>query len=189
MWLHQEAERGARYILVMGTTNYRENARDHNEYLFDETFSSWQPFAAMQGYTQEELESNFAPYIELAAKRMHLSTADLLEQLKLRYGGFCIDEDLKYEMYNPRLINRFFAQVTSEEFNRDPQWQPQFLPLPEDEVPVRVALQSRLRAPQLTPSELDLLCKRQFEIDLMGACAYPIRKSGDKQAKTVSCTI
>ncbi len=25
--------------------------------------------------------------------------------------------------------------------------------------------------------------------DLMGACAYPIRKSGDKQAKTVSCTI
>ena len=27
-----------------------------------------------------------------------------------------------------------------------------------------------------------------IDFDLMGACAYPTRKSGDKQAKSVRCT-
>ena len=51
------------------------------------------------GYTQEELEENFAEWIDNAASRMRLDHDELIERLKDYYDGFCFDGETK--LYNP----------------------------------------------------------------------------------------
>ena len=51
------------------------------------------------GYTQAELEENFADWIGNAAERMKLDRGELLKRMKDYYDGFCFDGETK--LYNP----------------------------------------------------------------------------------------
>jgi hypothetical protein len=51
------------------------------------------------GYTQPELETRFAGWIDGAARKMGLSREDLLRQLEDYYDGFCFDG--RTRLYNP----------------------------------------------------------------------------------------
>ena len=73
---------------------------------------SFEPmFANLLGYTQEELESYFAPHISAAASLLKISEEQLLDDLKRQYYGFCFDRDAEIAVYNPIDINNFFLQV------------------------------------------------------------------------------
>ena len=51
------------------------------------------------GYTQRELEENFADWIDNAAQRMDLGRVELLKRMKDYYDGFCFDGE--NSLYNP----------------------------------------------------------------------------------------
>lgn len=72
-------------------------------------------YATMLGYTQEELESNFVEEIELAAEKLKLSRAELLEQMRVWYNGYRFHSDAD-SVYNPVSSNLFFEQQEFQNF-------------------------------------------------------------------------
>ena len=72
-------------------------------------------FATMFGYTQEELEHNFADHIAATAEQMKLSREALLTQMKEWYNGYRFEEDAA-TVYNPVSINLFFGMGKFENF-------------------------------------------------------------------------
>lgn len=72
-------------------------------------------YATMLGYTQEELESNFAAEIELAAQKLNLSRAELLQQMRVWYNGYRFHPNAD-SVYNPVSSNLFFEQKEFQNF-------------------------------------------------------------------------
>ena len=64
-------------------------------------------FGDVVGYTQEELERDFAGWIDDAAGKMRLSRQELLTRMKDYYDGFCFDGTTR--LYNPFSILNFLA--------------------------------------------------------------------------------
>ncbi|MBR6900745.1 MAG: AAA family ATPase, partial [Synergistaceae bacterium] len=58
------------------------------------------------GYTQEELDKNFAEYLETSSQLMNLTQDELREKIKCYYDGFCFDG--KIRLYNPFSMLNFF---------------------------------------------------------------------------------
>ena len=58
------------------------------------------PFATLLGLTQGEIEANFQAHITAFAQNNNLSEADLLEQMKQWYNGFCFVGNSE-PVYNP----------------------------------------------------------------------------------------
>ncbi|MDR1166671.1 MAG: ATP-binding protein [Deltaproteobacteria bacterium] len=63
-------------------------------------------FATIMGYTQDEIENNFAIFIDNAAKIFKCEKDELLERVKLYYDGFSFDG--LSGLYNPQSILNFF---------------------------------------------------------------------------------
>ena len=61
------------------------------------------------GYTQAELERDFAGWIDRAAEAMETTRAELLERMKDYYDGFCFDG--RTRLYNPFSVLRFFSEA------------------------------------------------------------------------------
>ena len=57
-------------------------------------------YAALCGITQQELEANFQPEIQILAETQHLSVEQTLAQLKQRYDGYHFSENA-INVYNP----------------------------------------------------------------------------------------
>jgi hypothetical protein len=64
-------------------------------------------YAAICGYTQEELESNFTEYIDSAAGYLNMTGAYLLDQIRYWYNGYTWDG--KTAVYNPFSTLKFFS--------------------------------------------------------------------------------
>ncbi len=111
-----------RFLLVTGVGSYRAAS------LFpasDFTNISQHPyFADLLGYTQAEVETNFAPYIARACEVLGLSRDELLAQLKYHYGGFCFDHNAAVALYNPLAINNFFQQFMNPDSRATPAFYP-----------------------------------------------------------------
>ena len=80
-------------------------------------------FADLLGYTQAEVESNFAAHITKAAELLELTPAEFLAQLKRHYDGYYFDQNTSLSLYNPWSINNFFQQLVDT-----PSQPPLFLP-------------------------------------------------------------
>jgi hypothetical protein len=65
-------------------------------------------YSTVCGYTQEELEANFAEYIDALAGKMNMPRAEFLEEMRERYNGFSWDGQTT--VYNPFSILRFFDE-------------------------------------------------------------------------------
>ena len=64
-------------------------------------------YSAMVGYTQKELEENFAEYIDFGVKKNEISKEEYLSQLKYWYDGYCFTPKGE-SVYNPVSIGSFF---------------------------------------------------------------------------------
>ncbi|MDR0620541.1 MAG: AAA family ATPase [Deltaproteobacteria bacterium] len=69
-------------------------------------------FASFVGFTQEELENNFRPFIKQTADKFQLSEPELLAKTQEYYNGFSFDG--KTRLYNPQSTLYFFQDM---EFN------------------------------------------------------------------------
>ena len=66
-------------------------------------------YATMLGYTQEELESNFAEEIEAAGTALQLSRTQLLDKMREWYNGYRFHQNAE-KVYNPVSVNNFFSR-------------------------------------------------------------------------------
>ena len=66
-------------------------------------------YAAMLGYTQEELETYFADRIALASKQLNMPKEQLLPKIKAWYDGYRFHEDAP-SVYNPVSLVEFFTK-------------------------------------------------------------------------------
>ncbi|MDR1111640.1 MAG: AAA family ATPase, partial [Deltaproteobacteria bacterium] len=69
-------------------------------------------FAALAGFTQEELENNFKPFIGRTADALDLGENVLLDKIRDYYDGFSFDGETR--LYNPFSTMNFFGDM---EFN------------------------------------------------------------------------
>jgi len=67
--------------------------------------STWDDVSQMLGYTQEELERDFDPYLEACESSMGMNKQELFDQIKQYYNGFSFDG--KNFVYNPFSILNF----------------------------------------------------------------------------------
>ena len=97
------------FLMFTGIGRYQDTSmftgQDINDISLDPSFAN------LLGYTQEELESYFAPHISAAASLLKISEEQLLDTLKRQYDGFCFDRNANTSVYNPISINNFFQQV------------------------------------------------------------------------------
>ena len=70
-------------------------------------------YATMFGYTQEELEENFADYIELGMQNTGLDRQAYLEKMREMYDGYRFEEDAP-KVYNPVSVGLFFSKGGAE---------------------------------------------------------------------------
>ena len=78
--------------------------------LFD--ISMHEQYGTMLGFTQEEIEKFFSPYIEKTSKKLSMKPSELLFSLKRYYDGYSFDG--VHRVYNPFSLVNFFAV---EKFN------------------------------------------------------------------------
>jgi len=81
--------------------------------LFD--LSMHPEYATMMGYTQAELENNFAEEIDQTAKTLQLSSDQLLDKIRHWYNGYRFEENAE-TVYNPVSTNIFFATQKFENY-------------------------------------------------------------------------
>src|SRR6056297_1899160 len=67
--------------------------------------STWDEVSQMLGYTQEELERDFEPYLEVCETSMAMKRQELFEAIKQHYNGFSFDG--RHFVYNPFSILNF----------------------------------------------------------------------------------
>ena len=71
-------------------------------------------YAGLCGYTQEELESCFKPYIARLAEAQELSLPQTLEKLKYYYNGYQFSPDTTLKVYNPFSVLHSFEHQRFE---------------------------------------------------------------------------
>ena len=72
-------------------------------------------YATMLGYTQAELESNFAEEIEAVSIELKMTRTELLDKMRLWYNGYRFHVNSE-TVYNPVSTNLFFNQKEFDNF-------------------------------------------------------------------------
>ena len=73
-------------------------------------------YAAICGFTQQELETTFSESIDEFADAMKVSRTEMLELLRKNYDGYHFSSDLSVSVYNPFSILNAFAANTLNAF-------------------------------------------------------------------------
>lgn len=97
-----------RFVFITGVTKYAKvsvfsSMNNLNDISMDERYS------CLFGYTQKELETNFAEYIALGCSKAGMEKTAYLEKLKNQYDGyrFAVGGET---VYNPVSIGMFFSR-------------------------------------------------------------------------------
>ena len=95
-----------RFVLLTGVSKFSKvSVFSKLNNLTDITMDA--RYATMLGYTQDELEKNFAEYIDHVCKEQNLDPKELLDKLKLWYNGYRFEENAA-TVYNPVSVAKFF---------------------------------------------------------------------------------
>jgi hypothetical protein len=95
-----------RFVLMTGVSKFSKvSVFSKLNNLKDITTDS--QYAALLGYTQRELESNFAEYIDNIAQTRKIERNVLLEKMKAMYNGYKFHQNAE-TVYNPVSSGKFF---------------------------------------------------------------------------------
>ena len=150
-----------RFVFITGIMRYREVSLFSGQDIQD--LSMVPEYADLFGYTQEEVEYYFDGYIDRAAQYLQLTRKELLEQLALRYDGFCFDEDASVKVYCPYSINKFFFPVYKGK-------KPHFGNYWMVSANASTALVSYLYGHDLDLETIRQICKQQFTLSYQEIC-------------------
>jgi len=101
-----------RFVLLTGVSKFARTS------IFSglnnlKNISMQEEYSSIVGITQEELEANFAEYLERVANKLKLSSEELLKQVKYWYNGYRFSKS-EMKVYNPFSTLSF---LDSKEFN------------------------------------------------------------------------
>lgn len=91
-----------KFVFITGVTKHSKVSNNLMDLTMDDEYSN------MLGYTQSELESYFADYIELGIKKSGMEREEYLSQLKEAYDGYRFSPKGE-TLYNPVSIGSFFV--------------------------------------------------------------------------------
>ena len=101
----KECASDIRFMMMTGVTKFAQlSVFSALNNLVDLTLDG--NFASLLGYTDEELDANFAPSLQAHAKVMGLSDADYRAELRHWYNGYRFSPDCTTKVYNPVAIAR-----------------------------------------------------------------------------------
>ncbi len=66
-------------------------------------------FGTLLGYSEDEIKTNFAEFLENAAKALSISQNEVLDKLRANYDGYCFDEQASRLVYAPWSVLNFFS--------------------------------------------------------------------------------
>ena len=171
-WLREQTL--AKFVLITGIMRYRDVSLFTGKDIKDISMDPY--YADLVGYTQTEFESKFAPYIQIAATKLGITTDELKEQLKLHYDGFCFDKEASVSVYSPFSINNFFEPVLKPDFLQKPNLKLYFDSFWMDSSGASSALRSFLRGRNYDVAAL--IEKYSLPVDLdLGALSSPVKAS------------
>ncbi len=109
-----------RFVFITGVTRITQLGLFSGPNNIDDiSFAS--EYGAITGFTQEELEQNFKPYIANAAKILKREKPQeqwdeqkVLSELKAHYDGYSFDRFAESKVYNPWTLINFFANPEKE---------------------------------------------------------------------------
>ncbi len=89
-----------RFAMLTGVTKFSHlsifsGLNNLNDISLDETY------AALCGFTQQELETTFGEGIDEFAEKLGIDRKEMLERLKRHYDGYHFSSDLSVNVYNP----------------------------------------------------------------------------------------
>lgn len=95
-----------RFLFVTGICRFQHlGIFSGANHLID--FSMNPKYGTITGYTIEELERYFRPFIDNAAHILGYTHSECLQQLKYHYDGFCFDEQAKTHVFSPWSVLNF----------------------------------------------------------------------------------
>ena len=99
-----------RFVFITGVTRFDKVSifSDLNN-LRDISLSK--EFSAICGISQEELEANFVPEIELMAEKNGYTKEECLAELKKNYDGYHFSKEIQNDIYNPFSLLNAFADM------------------------------------------------------------------------------
>ncbi len=99
-----------RFVFITGVTRFDKVSifSDLNN-LRDISLSK--EFSAICGISQEELEQNFVPEIELMAEKNGYTKEECLAELKKNYDGYHFSKEIQNDIYNPFSLLNAFADM------------------------------------------------------------------------------
>ena len=100
-----------RFLYISGVSRYKHTGilSGFNN-LTDLSFST--QYCTLLGYTEEEIEQYFGPYIEYGAQLTSLSTEAYMARLRHEYDGYCFANDKSAtKVYNPLSVLSSFAAL------------------------------------------------------------------------------
>lgn len=107
---------GVRFFFFTGVTRYRL-AYDCNNFR-DLTYSA--QYSSLFGYTEEELQQYFGPFIAYGAQVAGMSPDEYLRRLRYEYGGYCFsDAQGTARLYHPQSIVESFAALGRDQANTE----------------------------------------------------------------------
>ena len=95
-----------RFVFVTGTTKL-------SHACFGMAFNNMQDisfdpcYGALAGFTEEEVEANFGPYLERAGTALKMTHDDLMALLEVHYGGYAFDQRVSSRVFCPFSVLRF----------------------------------------------------------------------------------
>lgn len=112
----------ARFIMVTGLMPFNSLETWAGYDISDLSHDTLCGVDSLLGITSAELEQYYAPYLNTAASRLHLSAAALREQLQDYYGGYCFDTQAQGRLYCPLALNQFLAPLVAADSPAVPEF-------------------------------------------------------------------
>jgi len=147
-----------RFALLTGVSKFsRVSVFSDLNNLVDLTMDA--RYADMLGYTQEELERNFAPHIEHVAAQRGGTPGEVLDQMRQWYNGYRFSEAESW-VYNPVSVGRFLdtGKLSNYWFETGT---PSFL--------IKLLKSGRLSLPEISHEPLDELAFSAYEVERVSA--------------------
>ncbi|MDZ7618827.1 MAG: ATP-binding protein [Patescibacteria group bacterium] len=147
-----------RFALLTGVSKFsRVSVFSDLNNLVDLTMDA--RYADMLGYTQDELERNFAPHIEHVAAQRGSTTGEVLKLMREWYNGYRFSKS-ETRVYNPVSVGRFLdtGELSNYWFETGT---PSFL--------INLLKSGRLGIPEISREPLDELAFSAYEVDRVSA--------------------
>ena len=107
-----------RFIFITGVLRFSNTSLflGFNNFV---DLSLMQKYSSLVGFSEEEIDEYFYPFLENAANNLKCSVSDLKQNLKDYYDGYSFDEKAQVHVYNPWSIINF---LTFSERGLIPYW-------------------------------------------------------------------